>query len=114
MCECLTSGHEKAYQALSLMLRAHLNPDELQSVALSALDACDEDRARGIAVRVLGAIERAGWPAVPFGEVLDEATFWAEMASPAEWRAYALVCLGKLTPKQRAAVLVLLDQKAPA
>ena len=30
---------------------------------------------------------RAGWPGVPFGSVMDQASFWADMASRAEHKA---------------------------
>jgi hypothetical protein len=45
---------------------------------------------------------RAGWPKAPLFRVMDEAAFWADLASRNELKAYALACL---STKDRAGFL---------
>ena len=48
---------------------------------------------------------RAGMPMVPFGGVMDQAAFWADMASRSERKAYCLACYTRLSPRDQRAFL---------
>lgn len=89
------------FWGLAVVLRSKLTPFERQGLAWAALMACDDDEAAVISKTVLGTAEtHAGWPMVPFEDLVSEATFWADHASLAELRAYAGVCLSRLSERQ--------------
>ena len=93
-----------AFLPLIAILRRKLDRHHRQGLAWAALMACDDEEAAGIAEAVLGAPEpRAGWPMVPFEDVVSEASFWADHGSPDELRAYAAVCLSRLAETERRA-----------
>ena len=48
---------------------------------------------------------RAGMPIAPFLGVMDEAGFWADMATRAELKAYCLACYTRLPATDQAAFL---------
>ncbi|CAM3553478.1 hypothetical protein PANO111632_21195 [Paracoccus nototheniae] len=48
---------------------------------------------------------RAGMPMVPFGGVMDQAAFWADIASRTELKAYCLACYTRLSPRDQRAFL---------
>ena len=87
-----------AFLPLIPIFRRKLDRHRIQGLAWAAMMACDHEEAAGIAEAVLGAPEtRAGWPMVPFEDVVSEASFWADYASEDELRAYAAVCLSRLS-----------------
>lgn len=43
----------------------------------------------------------AGWPGASFGRLMKYAASWADMATRAEHKAYALVCYQRMTPWDR-------------
>lgn len=93
-----------AFLPLIPIFRRRLDRHRLQGLAWAVLMACDDEEAAGIAEAVLGAPETcAGWPMVPFEDVVSEASFWADHASPEELRAYAAVCLSRLSESDRRA-----------
>lgn len=93
-----------AFLPLIPIFRRKLDRHRRQGLAWAALMACDEEEATGIAEAVLGAPEtRAGWPRVPFEDVVSEASFWADHASPDELLAYAAVCLSRLSQAEKRA-----------
>ena len=47
----------------------------------------------------------AGPPIPAFDGVMEEASFWADMASPSELDAYALATVTRMAPARRAAFL---------
>ncbi len=102
----------RAFWGLALVLRAKLSPSERQGLAWAALMACDDAEAERIAEAVLEPQESAGWPLPPFDGVLEEAAFWADLASPDELRAYAMVCLDRLSPDERAGILSTFQRRA--
>lgn len=57
---------------------------------------------------------RAGWPGVPFGGVMAEAAFWADTASPAERKAYALAAFNRMPPRDQAAFLEYVQMRGAA
>ena len=91
----------RPYWQLAQGLRLKLTRHERQALAWAALMACDDDEAEGIAKSVLPFERRAGWPVTPLEDVASEASFWADLASPAELQAYAAVCLSRLSQRGR-------------
>jgi antirestriction protein len=52
-----------------------------------------------------GALEQYAleWPIAPMLGIMDQASFWADMATQDEAKAYALACYNRLTPANKAA-----------
>ena len=93
-----------AFLPLIPIFRRKLDRHRRQGLAWAAGMACDQEEFAGIAEAILGAPEtRAGWPMVPFEDVVSEASFWADHASEDELRAYAAVCLSRLADSERRA-----------
>ena len=91
-----------AFLPLIPIFRHKLDRHRRQGLAWAALMACDEEEAAGIAEAVLGAPETlAGWPMVPFEDVVSEASFWADHASHDELRGYTAVRLSRLAGSER-------------
>lgn len=93
----LGGGHDlEPYWGLAVVIRTKLTRSERQCLAWAAMMACEDQEAEGIAEAVLEPQDGAGWPMVPFADVVEQASFWADMASPNELRAYAGVCFARL------------------
>lgn len=72
-------------------LSSHFVLDEMVALASAALAALPETECEVICEANLSLL-RNGPPVPPFDSIMDEAWRWAEMASPAELRAYAWAC----------------------
>ncbi|MBB1498478.1 hypothetical protein [Paracoccus sp. MC1862] len=58
---------------------------------------------------------RPGWPQTPFlCGLMEEAGFWADMASRAELKAYCLASYQRMTPADQAAFLGYVQQTEAA
>lgn len=53
-----------------------------------------------------------GFPIVPLDSLMAEAALWADSASPAERKAYALTCYNRLAPADQAAFLAYVQKGA--
>ncbi|MFC0812567.1 hypothetical protein ACFHYO_10650 [Paracoccus panacisoli] len=74
------------------------------ALADAAVDCPPEIRAR-LLERLLDQF-RPAWPMPAFmGRVMEEAGFWADMASRAELKAYALACYRRMPPQDRIAFI---------
>lgn len=74
------------------------------ALADAAADCPPEIRAR-LLERLLDQF-RPAWPMPAFmGRVMEEAGFWADMASRAELKAYALACYRRMPPQDRIAFI---------
>ncbi|WP_397544218.1 hypothetical protein [Roseovarius salis] len=91
-----------SWEAASAIWQARLTDTERAALAWAALRSLDEDHAREVAYTV---IQGAGAPLPPFISPMDEAAYWADIASPAELDAYALACVQAMAPGRRAAFL---------
>ena len=47
----------------------------------------------------------AGAPIPPLVGIMDQASFWADFAAPAELDAYAVACVNRMAPRRKAAFL---------
>lgn len=97
-------GYE-TWEAASAVWQVRLTPEENAAHAWAALRALDVDDALLVAETALAG---AGAPLPPFFSPMDEATWWAGIASPAEIDAYALACTRAMRPERRAAFLAYL------
>lgn len=105
-------GNRAAYQGQAVILRAKLTPDERLRVAWAGLLACDDDEGARIARAVLGPSQGAGPPLAPFADVLDDARWWAGIASREELRTYVLAGFHALDPRDQADFLAVVRRPA--
>lgn len=83
----------------------------IQARALAeALVDCDPE-VRLLLLESAHEFFRTGSPLVPLGNVMDEATFWADTASPAERKAYCLACYVRMPAEHQAAFLEYVGEK---
>ena len=57
---------------------------------------------------------RAGMPLPFYGRVMDEARFWATMATRAELKAYCAAAFARLTPEDQDAFRAFISQERAA
>ncbi len=98
----LTLDTSPGWTQASAILAARLSRSERGSLAYAALASLEPIEAELVA-RI--ATRGAGMPCAPFLGVMDEASFWAELATVQERKAYALACFTQLSPQDRAAFL---------
>ena len=77
---------------------------EAATALCHAIADCDPRDACEIMRAALGDLS-IGTPVPPLDSVMAEASFWADMATPHEWDAYALACVNRMAPKRKAAFL---------
>jgi hypothetical protein len=104
--------HPDDWFGLSVILRARLDTRQRAALAFMALRSLDRDQATTAAQAVLS--EGAGQPIAPLFNHMDEASFWADMATPDELDAYALASFNRMAPKRQAAFLGFIQGKAAA
>lgn len=91
-----------------------LNRLRTASALACAVAACDPDDRVPFLERLLEEL-RPGWPQVPFlCGVMEEAGFWADMASRVELKAYCLASYRRMTPADQAAFLGYVQQREAA
>ncbi len=73
------------------------------SLAL-AIANCDPSDACEIMAAALSDLS-IGMPIAPLISVMDEAGFWADLATQDELKAYTLACFTRMTPRNKAAFL---------
>ena len=98
--------------SLPVILRARLDARQRAALAFMALKSLDHDDAVLTAETALA--EGAGQPIAPLFNPMDEAAFWADMASAGELKAYALACFTRLSPGNQAAFLDYVQGRAAA
>jgi hypothetical protein len=94
----LTLGDSSAWFKVSAIWQARLTPEETATVASVALQATDADLAQLVASHVL---EGAGVPLPTFDDLMSDARFWADIATPDERAAYAVACFNRFTMQER-------------
>ena len=86
-------------------------PEKRMAHALAALVACEGGDIRHVCTAALGG---AGTPIAPFLSYMDEASFWADMATPDELKAYSVACYLRLSARDRMAFHDWTDRRAAA
>ncbi|MFN3824091.1 MAG: hypothetical protein ACK4RN_08945 [Pseudorhodobacter sp.] len=81
--------------------RTNLSPSMALCVAIVR---CDPHDAALIMEKALSDMA-AGMPIAPLLSVMDEAAFWADLATPGERKAYCLASFNAMPPKDRASFL---------
>lgn len=97
----LTLGEPEAWGGFSVVARARLTVNERAALAVAALLSLPDTHVADTAATVLGA---AGDPLPAFLGGMDDARFWASIASENELKAYALACFEAMTRKDQAAL----------
>lgn len=99
---CLLLDDLDAWLSLSTILQARLSPPERAALAYVALKALAPHDAESVAVAALGAVSAppSDQPIAPLLSCMDEAGFWADMATPGEREAYCLASF-KAIPYER-------------
>lgn len=97
---CLTLGNAEGWGNFSYVAVLRLSETERASLASSALNTLDPERAEAVAAASIGA---AGAPLPTFLSTMEEARWWASCAAKAELKAYALAAFEAMAPTDRAA-----------
>lgn len=98
----LVLGTYGGWEGASAVWQARLTEAERAALAWAALRSLDRDNAMLVAETVLGG---AGAPDAPLFSEMDQAAFWADMASENELKAYALACFNRMSPGDQCAFL---------
>ncbi|OAN86068.1 hypothetical protein [Sulfitobacter geojensis] len=88
---------------LPIILRARLDERQRAALAYATLKSMDRDNALLTAETALS--EGAGQPIAPLFNHMDEAAFWADMASPDEVEAYCFASFNAMPRPRQAAFL---------
>jgi len=107
----IDADSDHVWPDVSAMWSRCLSSDVRAKLALTALDACEDDHAQNIAQHVLGG---AGAPVAPLYSPMDEAAFWADLASLDELKAFAVASFSRLPKHERAAFLDWADERRAA
>lgn len=96
----LVLGDADAWQGFGLVAAARLTAQERGYLAAVTLATLPLETVEEIAAQALGAV---GDPLPPFLGGMEDARFWASLASRSELKAYALACFEAMAPKDQAA-----------
>lgn len=96
----LTLGSSDAWVRASQVIHGRLAVDERAALAWASLITLEPDDAALIAQAAVGC---AGQPIAPLFDALDEAAFWADMASREELEAYCLASFNAMQPARQTA-----------
>ena len=101
-----------AWAGLSVVLAARLEPHQRAALAYAALQTLDDDQIEA----VFGAVtpQGAGKPQAAFLGIMDQASFWADLASQDERDAYMLASFNRSPAPRRAAFLEYVQGRAAA
>jgi hypothetical protein len=99
----------ETWEAASAVWQARLSTQERGALAWAALRSLDHDDALAVTENVLGG---AGAPLPPMFSPMDEASWWGDIASPAELRAYALATFNRLPARDQADFLAHVKRRA--
>jgi hypothetical protein len=110
--DTLLLDHPYDWFGLSIILRARVDTRQRAALALMALQSLEHDQAMMVAEASLS--EGAGQPIAPLFSNMDEAAFWADMATPDELDAYTLASFNQMAPQRQAAFLGFVQRRAAA
>lgn len=104
---CLLLDDPDAWLGLVSILRARLSTTERAALAYVSLKALRPENAQLVAEAALGCAmpSAAGQPIAPLFNHMDEAAFWADMATPDEREAYCLASFKAMPYERQAAFL---------
>lgn len=93
--------------------RASISDSETATALCHAILDCEPSDACEI-MAVAYADLSIGMPIAPLIGLMDEARFWAEMATTAELKAYCLACFSRLPASEQSAFLAYIQQSRAA
>ncbi len=100
--DALTLDAADYWDGLAVVLAARLTFQERMSLAYAAnLSLEPEDAEQAFCA----AHSKAGLPISYLFSVMDEAVFWADLATPEERDAYCLACFRRMRPERQTAFL---------
>lgn len=104
---CLLLDDLDAWLGLGCILRARLSTTERAALAYVALKALPPQQAQAVGDAALGnaMLSTAGQPIAPLFNHMDEAAFWADIATPDEREAYCLASFKAMPYARQAAFL---------
>ena len=94
----VTLNSAEAWCAAATIWHVRLTPQEAAGMAWAALKAMEPEIALMTVETALGG---AGAPLPTFHDLVDEAGFWADMATPDERAAYAVACFNRFSKRER-------------
>lgn len=97
---CLTLGTAEAWAGFAAVAAVRLSETERAALAFWALKALGADNALMTAAASIGT---DGAPLPTFLGGMDDARFWARLATPIERKAYALAIYEAMAPSDQAA-----------
>jgi hypothetical protein len=108
----LTLGEGSAWLGAAKGWAVRLSRQERAGLALSALKSLGSERAELVAELMLRG--RNSTPLPPLFGIMDEASFWADMADPKELKAYCLACFNRMPGTDQGAFLDYVQRRAAA
>ena len=93
--------------------KSALRSTQTATALCHAILACDPTDARQI-MAVAYADLSIGMPIAPLTSLMDEADFWADLATVAELKAYCLACFTRLPASDQSAFLAYVQQSRAA
>ena len=107
----LAAHDAEGWRMASLLWSLRLPPEKRIAHSLATLAACESHDIRHVCNAAFGG---AGAPNAPFLSYMDEASFWADMATPDELKAYSVACYLRLSACDRLAFHDWTDRRAAA
>lgn len=96
----------ETWPGTAFVLRVRLTSKELIGLAFAALRALDPElREMAFEAAHWGEVSGAGAPPPPFLNVMDDARWWADLASRSERKAYCLAAFEAMPPADQSAFL---------
>lgn len=103
----------EVWHGLVSVLRVRLTKYERACLAAMALDAAEDEEVSKIVDAQLVS-RSAGTPLPPFFDPSAEARWWADMASPAELKAWLTACFLRLPTREQAGFLAAAKRRVSA
>jgi hypothetical protein len=103
----------EVWNGLSVLLEARLTAFERGCLAATTLSATDDEQFRQIVEAAVPA-RLAGQPLPLFLDLEAEARWWADLASPAELRAWLTACFVRLPVPEKISFLAAAKRRAAA
>jgi len=94
----LVLADPKNWASTAIIWEARLEPAERYELARSVLLAMRPEDTEALFADVMGG---AGYPLPPFLDPLDDAQWWADLANPAERRAYCLAAFMAMNKREQ-------------
>lgn len=104
-------NHFDAWTGLAIVFRSRLHPKELAALAWAALRALDAADVKKLIAAVSGG---AGIPLPPLFDPVEDAAWWASVASNEELTAYCLASFRRMPAAEQRAIIEHVQAKHPA